>query len=104
MTVETDADRLELVSTDDFGVDVILFVGSPVTQTTIQGIFESPHSEVPEAGFIVISAENPVVFVRTSDVSSVVQDTEVQINGTSYTVKDIQPDGTGFSTLQLFVK
>lgn len=96
MSVETDADRLTLL--DDFGVSIGLASGSP--QTEIIGIFDNEYYEMG-IGDTAYSTTQPKVTVRTSDISNVGQGDIVIVEGTTYTVSDIQPDGTGISILRL---
>lgn len=101
MSVESDADRLEFLDVDEFGISLSLVLGSPVTE--ISGIFDDAHFEI-DNGISVISSSEPMAHVRTSDVTgspSVLQGTTVIIAGDSYSVTDIEPDGTGMTLLKM---
>ena len=100
MSVESDADRLAMLDTGVFGTNVTV-PGSPVT--VVRGIFDDAHFEV-DNGITIVSTSEPQLHVRTSDVTgspSVLQGATVIISGDSYTVTDIQPDGTGMTLLRL---
>jgi len=94
MAVETDADRLALLSTDDFGTDAT--IGS----ATVKGIFDNNYEAINIATG-EITTTGPRFLCRTSDVTSVVQGTIVTINSIDYKAINIEPDGTGMTTIQL---
>lgn len=83
----------------DFGVTATPNAGAAVTV-----IFDRAHVETLGG---VISGTQPVALVASADVSAwVPNSTTVVISGAAsgngtYTVRDIQPDGTGLSTLIL---
>ena len=74
---------------EDFAVNATLGAATKV-------IFDRAHLES-----LGISATQPLLVAKTSDVSSANKGTSITINGTAYTVMDNQPDGTGMSTLLL---
>lgn len=95
MAVETEADRLSLL--EDFGIQVTLNpLGSP---TAITAIFDAPHIEIDLGVGAPISSVNPTLLCRASDAASVVQGTVVRVNGTNYSVFEVQPDGMGMTVL-----
>ena len=49
----------------------------------------------------LVESTGPQCLARTADVSAVVQGTAITIDGTGYTVRGVQPDGTGVTTLYL---
>ena len=94
MAVESDADRLIFLSSDDFGV------AATIGSATVYGIFDDAYESVNIAtGEITTTA--PRFLCRTSDVTSVAQSTTVTIGGVSYKVINIEPDGTGMTALAL---
>lgn len=94
MAIETDADRLNFLDTDDFAVTATIG-GSPVV-----GIFDNPWIG-PEVGEVETSLNQPTLLVRTSDVSTVSKGDTIIINSANYTVVGIEPDGTGLTSLVL---
>lgn len=90
MAIESDADRMIFLDTDDFAVT------ATIDGSSVDGIFD--HEFVEAAGF---SGERPVFLCRTSDVSGVSEGVTVTVNSTSYTLRVIESDGTGFSRLIL---
>ncbi len=91
MAVETDADRLEFLDIDEFGVTANYDGG-----TTIQGIYDDEYYESLD-----VESSDPVFHCRTSDVSDAVHGKTLVVNATNYTVKGVEPDGTGFTLLRL---
>lgn len=98
MSVESDQDRLEMLNVEEFGTSITVVLNS--TQTEISGIYDDAHFEVDD-GITIVSTSEPMVHVNTSDVTNVVQGTELRINGSTFSVSDIQPDGTGITLLRL---
>lgn len=99
MATESSADRLVFLNTDEFGIEVTLFPNT-LSERTIKGIYDSEHFEI-DNGLSVISSAEPQLQVRTEDVTDVTQDSALTANGVSYTVADVQPDGTGMTILRL---
>ena len=99
MAVESTTDRLAMLSSDDFGIAITLFP-TLSTERDIVGIFDSDHLEV-DLGVSSVSTREPMVMVQTEDVTDVDQDDALIANGITYTVTDIQPDGTGITVLML---
>jgi len=95
MAVESAADRLEFLDVDEFGVTATYDGAS-----TIQGIFDKDYIELLQ-GEVGIASTGPQMLCRSSDVSGVVQGKAVVVGGVSYTVKGIEPDGTGMTLLLL---
>lgn len=93
MTVETSLDRLTFLN--DFGVDVVL------ADKTIKAIFDNPHNDISAGGEVPFSIQECYITARTSDVSGIGQGSTLTVSGSSYVVTDIQPDGTGMSTVML---
>lgn len=78
----------------DFGVTATPDVGADVTV-----IFDRAHIEMMGGD---ISGTRPVALAVSADVSSWTSNsTRLAIGGTTYILRDIQPDGTGLSLLLL---
>ncbi len=94
MGVESAADRLSMLSTDDFGT------AATIGGSTVYGIFDDAYTGVNQAtGEVATSA--PQFLCRTADVASVVQGTTITINSIVYKCVNIEPDGTGMTMIQL---
>ena len=95
MPVESAADRLSFLDVDEFGVSAT-YDGA----TAIIGIFDNDFLQVL-GGEIGVESSGPQFLCRTADVSSVVHGKTLLIGSTTYTVKGVEPDGTGMTTLML---
>lgn len=79
---------------EDFGVTATPNVGSPATV-----IFDRAHIETFGGD---VSGTRPVALAVSSDVAAwTPNSTTLVISGTTYTLRDKQPDGTGMSVLEL---
>ena len=87
MTVESDADRLEML--EDWETAII-------DGSTIAGIFDREYAEALD-----IAGYGPAFLARTSDVSGVSRGDTATIGGQAYTVQGIEADGTGMTLLRL---
>jgi len=88
--IESETDRQ--VFLEVFGEDVI------VDGTTIRGIFDYAYAETLD-----VSAREPMVMVSSADVVGVSHGTPVVVPSISFsgTVKVVEPDGVGMTTLML---
>jgi hypothetical protein len=93
MTVETSLERQTLLN--DFGVDIVL------SDKTIKGIFDSPHNPLSVGGEMQFSVQETYILVETADVTGIAYGSTLTIDSDSYVVTDVQPDGTGMTTLML---
>ena len=94
MTVETDADRLAFLDDRDFGA-VATWQG-----TQVKGLLDKPYQAAFE-GTAPLEAARPVFTCRESDVSGVAHGQSLTVGGVSYTIRGVQPDGTGLILLVL---
>lgn len=79
---------------EDFGVTATPNVGSAITV-----IFDRAHIEAMGGD---ISGTQPIALAVSADVASLASNSStLAISGTTYRVRDIQPDGTGLSVLVL---
>ncbi len=100
MAVESAADRLIFLDVDDFGTTASYTVqgGSPVN---IIGIFDNEFIEVDSGGTVGVAIQQPRFLCRTSDVSSAAESDAKTIIAVPYTIRIVQDDGTGMTTLVL---
>lgn len=95
MSVETAADRTALLT--DYGTTV-----TKADASTFTGIFDNDFLAVDLDESEVESTE-PTLLARTSDVSGLAHGDSLTISAVSYTVRGIQPDGTGMTQIMLGV-
>ncbi len=100
MAIETDTERTALLA--DFGVSATYTPdgGSPASITVI---FDKPYLGVGENGEVVVESTNPTCICRTIDVSDADHAATIVIDSVTYNVVGVQPDGTGFTILELQV-
>lgn len=97
MAVETDTDRSAFLA--DFGQAITIADGSPTE--TFTAIFDNAYITAEFGAAVGVASREPVLLARTTDVSSLANDTSLTIGGVSYLLKRQEPDGTGISTLIL---
>jgi len=90
MAAESAADLLSLFDLDDFAVEVTL------NGSSIRAIVDYEDVEV-----MGDYSRWPVLTVRTSDLDADPHGDTVVLNGTSYTIVNVDPDGTGVSRIVL---
>jgi len=90
-----------LESSDD-RLQMLKSLGELVTVNG-QSVYAIPENEYREIDLNgqIIESNLPAVICRTEDVSSAVHGTSVIAEGSSYTVREVRPDGTGMTTLIL---
>jgi len=98
MAVESAADRQDLL--DDFGVSCTLTF-SDATTSALTGILDNEFVETLSGTRVGVESQQPMLTCRTSDISGAEHGNSITVDGTSYTVRGIHPDGTGFSVLML---
>ena len=99
MAIESDADLAEFYSTDLSGT-AGTYTAAGASAVTINGIFGNVYFEIP-GGETTIDGKNATFNCRTSDISSVAHGDTLAVSGTTYTVRGVQADGTGATTLIL---
>jgi len=95
MAVESAADRAIFFEVDDFATAATFGGG------TVNGIFDNEFVEVDAGGGVGFALVQPRFQCRTQDVSSASEGDAITIDGTAYTIRVVQPDGTGITTLVL---
>ena len=95
MSVETAADRTAMLA--DYGTTV-----TKADASTFTGIFDNDFLAVDVDESEVESSE-PTLLARTADVPSLAHGDTLTISAVSYTVRGIQPDGTGMTQIMLGV-
>ena len=94
MPVESDSDRAAFLDSDEFGASATW------NSTTFDVMFLSKY-ELAAIFDVEIEANEVSAICRDSDISGIQREQTFTVNSTAYKVKDIQPDGTGMTTLIL---
>ena len=102
MPVESAADRLTFLDTDEFGTSATYCLAAGGF-STVQGIFDKEYTEVVEAQFGVGVGTHPARFrMREADLPGSYGDGDTLIVSTvTYTIRDHELDGTGMVELRL---
>ncbi len=75
----------------DFGVS------AKVGATVVTGIFDNAEADT----FGIVANTRSVLTVATEDIPAAAVGTTVVVDGTTYTIAELQPDGTGITRLML---
>ena len=78
--------------------DVSLAISTP--PVVVQGIFQSEFT-LEQLDRMQLEAQSPSVWVKTSEITGVIQNTEVTIREKVYKVSIRKPDSQGFTLLIL---
>ena len=98
MAVETDTERAIFFDADDFGV-AATFTPSGGSASTVNGIFDKDYIAVDAGGSVPVALEEPKFICKTSDVSTAAEGDSLVIDAVNYTVKVVESDGQGVTTL-----
>lgn len=100
MPVETADDLAVFVGVDDFGTAATY---TPVggAASTVNGIFDNDIVEVDAGGNIPMAIRQPRFLCRTQDVSDAAEGDALVVNSVNYTIRVVDHDGTGMTTLAL---
>jgi len=100
MAVESLDDLAVFVGINDFGV-AATYTPTGGSASTVNGIFDNDIVEVDAGGNIPMAVRQPRFLCRTNDVSSAADGDALVVNSTNYTIRVVDHDGTGMTTLVL---
>lgn len=100
MAVEGDTERAIFFSSDDFG-SAATYTPSGGSASTINGIFDKDYALAAIGDGVGVGSNDPRFICRTSDVSSAANGDTIVVNSVTYTVRNVEDDGTGITTLEL---
>jgi hypothetical protein len=89
MTFETDADRLAIIN--GCGAEDVTLNG-----TTVRAIFENAYVEAFDA-----AGTRPQLLCRSSDVTGITVGHAAVVRLSNYVVRNLSPDGTGMTIIDL---
>ena len=81
-----------------FAIEVIAFAAT-VNERRFNAIYDNWHKAFGDD--LQLSGADPVLFVRDSDMTGLVQGVSLTVDGVVYKVRDVQPDGPGTVKLEL---
>ena len=99
MAVESTTERSIFFDTDEFADSVTITIGG--SASTIIGIFDNEMTTIDVGDNAGLTANQPKVTVKTSDITNADFGDPVVINSTNYTVNNVLKDGTGITELFL---
>lgn len=94
MTLESSTDLANFFDTDEHGT------AATYSGSTVNGIFDNEFFEA-DGGTVGVESAQPLFTCQTDDVSGIAHGDSITISGTAYTVRGVQPDGTGVTQLIL---
>jgi len=102
MAVETAADRAAMLAVDDgFGVSAS-HINEYGVESTLTGIFDNQYFAADTGISGVAFAEsNPTFLGRTEDFTDIRYGDRLEIGAVVWVIREIMPDGTGFTELTL---
>jgi len=100
MAIEGGTERAIFFSTSDFG-DAATYTPSGGSAATVNGVFDKDYSLADLGGSVAIGSNDPRFVCRTSDVSSAASGDQLVVRSVTYTVRTVEDDGTGITTLIL---
>jgi hypothetical protein len=100
MAVESADDLAVFFDADDFGT-AATYTPSGGSASTVNGIFRNVFFEAEAGGNVGVAMQDPIFICRTADVSSAAEGDAISISGTAYTVRVVEPDGSGVTRLML---
>lgn len=105
MAVESAADRLAFLNSDDFGVTATYIPAHQGTSASINGIFDNEYIEVSLEGDASVASRQPVFICRTADIEATSGGGEegdwLRIGSVDYKTREFKPDGTGMTVIVL---
>ena len=99
MAIEDTTERSIFFDSDEFADSITITIGS--SATTIKGIFDNEMTTIDVGDNAGITANQPKITVKTSDVTNADFGDPVVINSTNYTVNNVLKDGTGITEIFL---
>lgn len=83
----------------DFAIEVTYKFQSG-TEKTIKAIYDNDYISSMMEGIIVENA-NPRIIAKTSDIANARIGDTIVVNGITFNVINVRPDGTGITTIEL---
>ena len=99
MAIEETTERSIFFDSNEFADSITITIGG--SASTIKGIFDNEMTTIDVGDNAGITANQPKITVKTSDVANADFGDPVVINSTNYTVNNVLKDGTGITELFL---
>ena len=99
MAIEETTERAIFFDSNEFADSITINIGG--SASTIKGIFDNEMTTIDVGDNAGITANQPKITVKTSDVANADFGDPVVINSTNYTVNNVLKDGTGITEIFL---
>ena len=99
MAIEETTERAIFFDSNEFADSITITIGG--SASTIKGIFDNEMTTIDVGDNAGLTANQPKVTVKTSDITNADFGDPVVINSTNYTVNNVLKDGTGITELFL---
>ncbi len=99
MAIEETTERAIFFDSNEFADSITITIGG--SASTIKGIFDNEMTTIDVGDNAGITANQPKITVKTSDVANADFGDPVVINSTNYTVNNVLKDGTGITEIFL---
>ena len=99
MAIEDTTERSVFFDDSEFADSITITIGG--SASTIKGIFDNEMTTIDVGDNAGITANQPKITVKTSDITNADFGDPVVINSTNYTVNNVLKDGTGITELFL---
>ena len=99
MAIEKQQNEIYFLIVDEFADTITITIGG--TQTSIKGIFDNEMTTIDVGDNAGLTANQPKITVKTSDVTNADFGDPVVINSVNYTVNNVLKDGTGITEIFL---
>jgi len=102
MAVETAADRAAMLDIDQGFAETATHINEFGVSSTVNGIFDNTHSSVNIGiGEVDFSESSPSFVGQTADFTDIRYGDRLEIDDVVWIIREIMPDGTGFTELTL---
>ena len=99
MAIEETTERAIFFDSNEFADSITITIGG--SASTIKGIFDNEMTTIDVGDNAGLTANQPKVTVKTSDITNADFGDPVVINSTNYTVNNVLKDGTGITEIFL---
>jgi hypothetical protein len=97
-----EGDIAALLDVDIFGVSARVTLAGQTVGRTIPGIYDDAYEAVDARGGVPFAVSSPRFVAATADLPSGTKEGDaLRIGSTNYTIRVVQADGTGITTLML---
>lgn len=102
MAVETADDRAAMLDVDNGFAEAATHINEYGIESTLNGIFDNQYFAADTGISGVAFAEsNPTFVGRTADFTNIRYGDRLEISSVTWVIREIMPDGTGFTELTL---